>query len=465
MAFKRSGVQLSSPPLIRKTYKSKRFTLTRVSSRCDSDQREVWNLSTLRYGDRNVGSRRNPTPSYLQHSQSGRARAVWTDDTGARRDRLLPGAFGSKESRSAFGKLVAELAAAPAAQEQTTEGDRTLADVLLAYLLHADGHYRGGDGKPTSEIYEVKIVVRAFRELYADLPVKDFGPLNVKAARQQWVTNGNSRSECNRRLGVVKRILKWAVSEQLVKVEVYQAIATIAGLQRGRTEAREVRPVGPVDDAVVDATLPFLNRHVRGLVELQRLTGCRPGEACSIRRSEIDTGGGVWLYRPPHHKNSWRGKARAIAIGPRAQALLREFFTPDVGDYLFSPRRAALEMYGLKARRRPKERYDRTTYTRAVARACEKLHPLPARLAPKKGEEHNDWRKRLTTSEKAEVRAWREAHRWAPNQLRHSHATKVRKAFGLEHAGATLGHSRMSATEVYAERDAGLAVEVAARLG
>ena len=31
----------------------------------------------------------------------------------------------------------------------------------------------------------------------------------------------------------------------------------------------------PVDDAVVEATLPFLGRHARGLVEFQRLTGCR----------------------------------------------------------------------------------------------------------------------------------------------------------------------------------------------
>ena len=47
--------------------------------------------------------------------------------------------------------------------------------------------------------------------------------------------------------------------------------------------AREKEPVGPVDDAVVDATIPFLNRHVRGLVEFQRLTGCRPGEAGRAR--------------------------------------------------------------------------------------------------------------------------------------------------------------------------------------
>jgi integrase len=54
---------------------------------------------------------------------------------------------------------------------------------------------------------------------------------------------------------------------------------------------------------------------------------------------------------------------------------------------------------------------------------------------------------------------------WHPNQLRHSHATMVRRQFGLEAAGAALGHSRMSVTEVYAERDADLARRVAAAIG
>ena len=52
---------------------------------------------------------RNTLPSYLLHSQSGRARAVWTDSVGTRRFRLLPGAFDSQESRAAYAKLLLEL--------------------------------------------------------------------------------------------------------------------------------------------------------------------------------------------------------------------------------------------------------------------------------------------------------------------------------------------------------------------
>jgi integrase len=262
---------------------------------------------------------RRPTPSYLLHSQSGRARAVWTDRTGVRHFRLLPGPYDSQESREAFARLQLELEAVPHAVQTPEPEALTVAELLVAFMGYAADHYRTPDGKPTSEIYECKIVVRALRELYAETPVSAFGPLALKAARQKWVNEKRSRSECNRRVGMVKRIFKWAVAEELVPPAVYQALATVTGLQKGRTAARETEPVSPVDDTVVDATIPFLNRHVRGLVEFQRLTGCRPGEACAIRRCDIDTSGPIWLYKPPHHKNAWRGKSRTVPIGPKAQ--------------------------------------------------------------------------------------------------------------------------------------------------
>ena len=299
---------------------------------------------------------RKSIPSYLPHKQSGRARAVWTDPAGTRRFRLLPGAFDSPESRSAFAALLLEIDAAPH-RLQAADPGLTLAELLLAYLEHAERHYRTPDGKPTSEVYEVKLVVRALRELYADTPVVEFGPLCVKAARLKWVNEGRSRSECNRRVALIKRIVKWAVAEELAPPAVYQAVTAVAGLQKGRTAARETEPVVAVDDAVVDATLPFLGRHARGLVEFQRLTGCRPGEACAVRRCDLDTGGPTWRYRPPHHKTAHRGKARVIAVGPRAQALLRQFFTADAADYLFSPRRAVAEWLVGRAANRRTPRY------------------------------------------------------------------------------------------------------------
>jgi hypothetical protein len=49
----------------------------------------------------------------------------------------------------------------------------------------------------------------------------------------------------------------------MIPTAAYQALTPVAGLQVGRTAARETEPVGPVADEDVDGTLPFLSRHVR----------------------------------------------------------------------------------------------------------------------------------------------------------------------------------------------------------
>lgn len=429
-------------------------------------------------------SRRNSLPSYLHHKRSGRARAVWTDLLGRRHDKLLPGLYGSTESKGAFAKLILEMqSATPIAA--TSKQPITVNRILVGFLVHADRHYRRADGTATNEIGEFKRVIRHVRNLYGTSPAKDFGPLALKAVRQRLIDGGACRGVVNQRINRVRHIFKWAVGEQLVAVAVHQALAAVPGLQRGRTTVRESEPVEQIADEKVDCTLPFLPRHVRGMVELQRMTGCRPGEACSIRRAEIDTGGTVWLYNPVQHKSTWRGKPRTIAIGPRAQELLREFFTASLEDYLFSPITAVREFHASRTLNRktpghvrtkrakktrnpqrvPTEKYDVTSYAHAVKRACDKAYPLPLALERRKGESRAKWWSRLTAEQKAAVKKWRRANHWHPNQLRHTHATKVRKLFGLEHAGAALGHSRMSATEIYAERDVGLAIEVAAKLG
>lgn len=90
-----------------------------------------------------------------------------------------------------------------------------------------------------------------------------------------------------------------------------------------------------------------------------------------------------------------------IAIGPKPQAPLREFFTPDIGDYLFSPRRAAAELNAERSAKRktprypshmernagkrpkdpkrtPAEKYTTQAYGTAIDRACDRAFPPPA---------------------------------------------------------------------------------------
>ena len=62
-----------------------------------------------------------------------------------------------------------------------------------------------------------------------------------------------------------------------------------------------------------------------------------------MRVGEIDTSRQVWEYRPASHKTEHRDKDRIILIGPKGQAVLREFLSEalaaDLGAdaFVFSP--------------------------------------------------------------------------------------------------------------------------------
>jgi site-specific recombinase XerC len=71
----------------------------------------------------------------------------------------------------------------------------------------------------------------------------------------------------------------------------------------------------------------------------------------------------------------------------------------------------------------------------------------------------------LTAGDREALKEWRSEHRWSPNQLRHTVATKIRKNFNLEAARVSLGHSSASTTEIYAEQDMDLARSVARQIG
>ena len=54
---------------------------------------------------------------------------------------------------------------------------------------------------------------------------------------------------------------------------------------------------------------------------------------------------------------------------------------------------------------------------------------------------------------------------WSPNQLRHSGATRIRQQASLDAAQVILGHSNISMTETYGERNLDTALRIAAEVG
>jgi integrase len=109
---------------------------------------------------------------------------------------------------------------------------------------------------------------------------------------------GNCRSEINRRVGRIDRMFKWGVSEELIPPSVHEALRTVSGLRKGRSAAQEKPPVKPVSDETVMAVKPFVGRQVWAMIELQRLTGMRPGEIVIMRTCDVEHSVDVWTYSP-----------------------------------------------------------------------------------------------------------------------------------------------------------------------
>jgi integrase len=391
-------------------------------------------------------------PAYKLHKASGQARVI----IGGKHHYLGP--YGSQASRERYGRLVAEFAAGGGVIVAQPAGEPFLTvQLAAAYWQFAEGYYQK-DGKPSPHLAAVRVALGLLRRLYGNTSAVEFGPLALRAIQGHLVEAGNTRGYVNSICGIIKRVFRWAASQELVPVTAYQALATLPGLKRGRTAAREPAPIGPVADAVVEATLAHLPPVIADMVRLQRLTGCRPGEVCDLRPCDVDRSGEVWAYRPAGHKTAHLGRERIVWIGPQAQDVILPYLLRADTAYCFSPaeseekrlaemrtnRKSPVQPSQVDRRkRRPKRspaiRYIRHVYTRAVQRAVELAN---------RGREVDD----LLPA-------------WSPNQLRHTAATRIRREFGLEAAQVCLGHAKADVTQVYAERDGKLAAEVMRRIG
>lgn len=394
-----------------------------------------------------MSRRPSRVPAYKRHRNEARCWAFgrW----------VTLGVWQSPESLAAYRRVCAEVAAAvgPAPPPAVRKHGPAVADVLAAFRSHAQSHYRHPDGTPTTELKELGLSLRPLCDLYGPTPAAEFGPLALAAVRAEMVRRGWCRTLVNRRVERVKRVFKWAAAQELVPVAVHAALATVAGLRKGRSNARESRPVEPVDPGHYEATLVHLHRHAVAILELMRWTGMRPGEACRLRLGEVDRSGEVWVYRPGAHKTAHRGKGRAVPIGPRGQRVLVEFFAgrePAPGDPVFSPAAAREERMrvwraGRKSRVQPSQADRRKASPRRRPGGEWKPHALAHAVR--------------VAAEKAGV------PHWHPHQLRHLVATEVRASHGLEAAQALLGHDTPNVTLIYAEKNLKLASEVAREVG
>ncbi len=224
-------------------------------------------------------------------------------------------------------------------KKQEPDTQLTVNGVSDQFIEWATSHYVK-DSKPTNQVLLIRLAIKILRELYGREPASTFGPLALKACRDQFIKQGLARTECNRRTRLIVQAFRWAVENELIPAVNLEALKAVKGLPKGRSAAHESEPVRPVPDAHVDAILAHLSGQVRAMVELERLTGMRPNEVVQMTIGDLNMSGPCWEYTPPHHKAEHFEKGRVIMIGPKAQGVLKPWLRSALNEPLFQPQEA-----------------------------------------------------------------------------------------------------------------------------
>lgn len=424
-------------------------------------------------------------PSYRLHKQSGQAIVTLPDGSGGRRDFLL-GPYDSSESRQEYARLIGEWEAnhRHLLPEASGASDLSISEVLLRFLEHAEGYY------PPSghELEKYKLAFRPLQRLYGHTLARQFGPKALKAlqhalASGSWLTDEEKahrdrkgyppdlcRNVVNSRIRRIKHLFAWAESEELVPPSTLHALQTVRGLPKGRGAIRETTHVASANREQLESILPFCERPVATMLQLQYWSGMRSGEVRIMRTMDIDQSNPTcWLYRPSHHKNAWREKEqpRVVPLSPKCIAILQSWLRLDnPEEYLFQPLQARQEQSAKRRalrktpltpsqrkrqpkanpKRRPGNRYSDDSYAHAVARACTRQN-----IQATRGQG-------LTVRERHARRV-----RFHSYMLRHGAKMWIEREAGTEAARAILGHRSINTTQHYGQLDIEKAIEVAAK--
>lgn len=359
-------------------------------------------------------------PKYRRHTARNRG---FVEFNGKRH--YLPGPYKSPESVAAYRRFLRENVHLELTYD--TRAVLVVGHLVLRFESWAEGAYPPG---PRSEYVNCHAAFGHLSESDLTTPVNEFGPLKLKDLMNRMAKAKATRTYINSVASRIKRMFKWGASEELVPGHVYHALATVAGIRKGRTTAREPRKKLPVEWDWVAATLTELSPTVAAMVLFQWYTGARSQSVCGARVSQF-TKGKLWEWRPKHKTEGTHDVV--LYIGPRCQEVIKPFIK---GDFLFQPK----HQNGKRAKGF-RSFYDSVSYLRAVSRAINRVNA------------------KLAEQEKPPIPSW------TPHQLRHTRGTLVRAQHGLEAAQATLGHATLHATQIYAQKHQALAKLVAEQMG
>lgn len=324
-----------------------------------------------------------------------------------------------------------------------------VADLIDRYLVHTRQRYQK-HGRPTGHHSSIWNTLKPFLIEYGDTATAKFGLDELEEYQRTLDRAGKlCRNQVNARIRIICACFTWGArhkdpetGERLVPPATAAELRMIENLRRGYCQAVDHprRLAAPIED--IKKALKELAGPVRAMVQVQLLTGARPGEVRTMKAREITRAGDVWEYRPESYKTEHfeadDAGRKVIFLGPKTVKEIRPLLDAAEKDaesggegFLFRPKDAAAlrhrksavkkktpsravrdALRAARPRRTWGECYTATAYRNALQRACERAGVKP----------------------------------FTPYQIRKARATEIDREYGADAAAIQLGHRSVKTT-------------------
>jgi len=164
------------------------------------------------------------------------------------------GKYGSEASRQEYDRAIAEFVA-NGRQPFHCPDEILVESLIVRFLDHVEKNLNYTPATQSRVVRAVKVL----NALYGKTAIVHFTASALKTLRQKFLDEGLSRITINNYITVIKQVFYWGHDEaEIVSDEVYNAVKLVKQLRAGRTSAVDYDKVEPVDDAIVEKTLPYL---------------------------------------------------------------------------------------------------------------------------------------------------------------------------------------------------------------
>lgn len=187
-------------------------------------------------------------PAYCEHKPTGQAYVRITVD--GKRQTLYLGKYNSRESLAEYDRIVGEWVATKSAESKTKSP--TIRDIAERYRSHQEPLLS------RDKLYNLGNAMKLLTELFGHRPAEEFGVRQMEQLRSELIRREYAREYGNRLIRIVKACCEWAMCHDYLSADQERKIQTIKRLTSAEAPTKIVKGM---DDADVDAVLPYLSNH------------------------------------------------------------------------------------------------------------------------------------------------------------------------------------------------------------